>query len=542
MPPSINIQRKVMKHLVRESLNKSSDFWEYAVASSWLESWQNSVCPPKDEDPDVEFPSYAHVSADGHESNEDSTVSVRSVTMSDNDPDNSWIPESQWKLYVSWFGLDPRHTLMRRPYTSLYMSLQPDWSPFGKHVLCDKFLDFLPVWVGDLEAVVNRDTKHFIQVFVWENFSHIEQQIRRVLAVNRNKKVRMWINVFDKNSEILLEPVIWMNQSLISKLIEAVPALVKLMERRQEEQPPYFKFEVLEGDNIRKPLAHEWFGSSLMSISIGIEEVGIDMTTTTKNIWESCSDVQEEFESIVTISSIKNEWDDALATYMNTYMEEMNIKTTDIKDQLMSSARNIVGEKLEDIENIRADYERRFAILEGREEMVTKRELSVKETEADLTARLSRFKTGLQEFQARQQKLDADLKRIESQNRIAESKVVLNIGGHIFSTSITTLSRVEDSFLAVMFSGRYNLQRESDGSFFIDRDGTNFRYILNYLRDGDASVDVIPDNRKLVQELISEAEFYKLPMLKTQLEIKYETLRNMPMESMPHAQHAFQSI
>ena len=314
------------------------------------------------------------------------------------------------------------------------------------------------------------------------------------------------------------------------------------MEKRQAEQPPYFKHEVLEGDNIRRPLAHEWFGCSLLSISIGIEEVGIDMTTTTKNIWESCSDVQEEFESIVTISSIKNEWDDALATYMNTYMEEMNIKTTDIKDQLMSSARNIVGEKLEDIENIRADYERRFAILEGREEMVTKRELSVKETEADLTARLSRFKTGLQEFQARQQKLDADLKRIESQNRIAESKVVLNIGGHIFSTSITTLSRVEDSFLAVMFSGRYNLQRESDGSFFIDRDGTNFRYILNYLRDGDANVGVIPDNGKLVQELISEAEFYKLPVLKTQLEIKCETLRNMPTESMPNAQHAFQSI
>ena len=38
--------------------------------------------------------------------------------------------------------------------------------------------------------------------------------------------------------------------------------------------------------------------------------------------------------------------------------------------------------------------------------------------------------------------------------------------------------------LAVMFSGRHSLVREADGSFFLDRDGTHFRYILNFLRDG----------------------------------------------------------
>lgn len=530
-----------MKSLSRVSLN-CGDFWDYAVSQAWLDSWQESVGQQSnDDEPHSDFPSYAHVSADGHETSMESKVSVRSVNMSEMDSENDWIPETQWKLYVSWFGLDPKHTLQRRPFISLYMTLDPDWQHCGRYVLCDRVLDFLPVWVGDLDAVVSRNTKHLLQVFAWENFAHIEQQIRRVLAINKKKTLRMWINVHDDDSDLMLEPIYRSDQSIISKLLKPVPSLEKLMEKREKQQPPYVRKVVdAEQAGIRKSLANEWFGSKILSISIGVEEIGIEMKTGTANIWDSCSDVQEEFDSIVTISSIRNQWDDVLATYFDSYMEEMGNKTTEIKDQLMCSARNIVGEKLEDLDNIRDDYERRFAILEQREAMATKREQTIKDTEEDLAKRLSRFKTGLQEFTARQEKLDADLKRIESQNRIAESKVSLNIGGHNFTTSILTLTKIEDSFLAVMFSGRYNLQRESDGSFFIDRDGTNFRFVLNYLRDGEGSVDIIPDNIKLLQELISEAEFYKLPVLKDLLEKKFGTVRSMPqspMESMPYLTH-----
>ena len=49
--------------------------------------------------------------------------------------------------------------------------------------------------------------------------------------------------------------------------------------------------------------------------------------------------------------------------------------------------------------------------------------------------------------------------------------------------------------LAVMFSGRHQLKRESDGSYFIDRDGTHFRYILNYLRDGGFKPGTLPTDR-----------------------------------------------
>lgn len=37
--------------------------------------------------------------------------------------------------------------------------------------------------------------------------------------------------------------------------------------------------------------------------------------------------------------------------------------------------------------------------------------------------------------------------------------------------------------LAVMFSGRHNIDKDSEGRYFIDRDGAYFGYILNFLRD-----------------------------------------------------------
>ena len=37
--------------------------------------------------------------------------------------------------------------------------------------------------------------------------------------------------------------------------------------------------------------------------------------------------------------------------------------------------------------------------------------------------------------------------------------------------------------LASMFSGRFNIAKDSEHRYFIDRDGTYFPYILDFLRD-----------------------------------------------------------
>lgn len=54
--------------------------------------------------------------------------------------------------------------------------------------------------------------------------------------------------------------------------------------------------------------------------------------------------------------------------------------------------------------------------------------------------------------------------------------VKLDIGGSRFTTSLTTLTRFPDSMLGVMFSGRHELPLSRYGYYFIDRDGTYFKY------------------------------------------------------------------
>ena len=66
---------------------------------------------------------------------------------------------------------------------------------------------------------------------------------------------------------------------------------------------------------------------------------------------------------------------------------------------------------------------------------------------------------------------------------------------------------VPGSMLHAMFSGRFDTKPSEDGSYFIDRDGTHFRYILNYLRTGQLT---FPKDEIIREELLTEAEFYQV--------------------------------
>ncbi|PFX18189.1 uncharacterized protein LOC111339875 [Stylophora pistillata] len=85
----------------------------------------------------------------------------------------------------------------------------------------------------------------------------------------------------------------------------------------------------------------------------------------------------------------------------------------------------------------------------------------------------------------------------------------LNVGGRLFSTSLSTMNKDPGSMLHAMFSGRFDTKPDEDGTYFIDRDGTHFRYryLLNYLRTGEL---VVPDDNTVRQELLIEAKFYQV--------------------------------
>ena len=89
--------------------------------------------------------------------------------------------------------------------------------------------------------------------------------------------------------------------------------------------------------------------------------------------------------------------------------------------------------------------------------------------------------------------------------------VRLSVGGVHFETSLDTLRGDPDSMLAAMFSGKHNTLKDEDGRYFIDRDGTHFRYILNYLRDGSTYLPV--DNPQIIDELYEEVQFFQIDHL-----------------------------
>ena len=102
----------------------------------------------------------------------------------------------------------------------------------------------------------------------------------------------------------------------------------------------------------------------------------------------------------------------------------------------------------------------------------------------------------------------------EEKKRIAnthtfEQKINLDVGGHTFVTTLTTLTRFPETLLGAMFSGRHALIKDESGAHFIDRDGTHFRYILNFLRSPE-TFDKSSIQGTTLTELKNEADHYGL--------------------------------
>ena len=94
--------------------------------------------------------------------------------------------------------------------------------------------------------------------------------------------------------------------------------------------------------------------------------------------------------------------------------------------------------------------------------------------------------------------------------------VKLNVGGHEYVTSLSTLRRVEGSMLARMFESEIP-SATTGGAFFLDRDGELFAFILSYLRDGTVE---LPKSRTKLRQLEREAGFFLLPGLQHMLRSK----------------------
>jgi len=89
--------------------------------------------------------------------------------------------------------------------------------------------------------------------------------------------------------------------------------------------------------------------------------------------------------------------------------------------------------------------------------------------------------------------------------------IKLNIGGSIFATSLPTLISEKGTFFETEFSKTCELPKDDNGAYFVDRDPTSFRHILNFLRD--KAIDLEPLSSQEKSSILAEAKFYKISPL-----------------------------
>ncbi|XP_069828120.1 BTB/POZ domain-containing protein KCTD14 isoform X2 [Dendropsophus ebraccatus] len=102
-------------------------------------------------------------------------------------------------------------------------------------------------------------------------------------------------------------------------------------------------------------------------------------------------------------------------------------------------------------------------------------------------------------------------KQVSSPLQSVSPIVQLNIGGSMYTTTVGTLKKCQGSKLFDMFNGQPKLRIDSDGRYFIDREGKYFGYILEYLRSGQ-----VPS--QYIHEVYKEALFYEIEPLVKKLE------------------------
>jgi len=134
----------------------------------------------------------------------------------------------------------------------------------------------------------------------------------------------------------------------------------------------------------------------------------------------------------------------------------------------------------------------------------------VRETFKDLTSSIENELAKLYEERDGLKKQVELLQQERQPKNYNVERIILDIGGFRYSTSLSTLTSVPGSYFGKLFGGPFpsHLVGE-DGSIFLDRDGRLFRFVLNYLREPEA-YELRLRVKQDLDDLREEARFYGL--------------------------------
>eukprot|EP01032_Pedospumella_encystans_P008192 gene8192-9751_t len=214
-----------------------------------------------------------------------------------------------------------------------------------------------------------------------------------------------------------------------------------------------------------------------------------------------CSTLHAHLENLMSVYQARETQLIATVTEMRSKYALIIKEATDKASSIHAVAQKASADSAKNAANLLAVAKKTAA-----DEIKTSTEKGQKliaDASAQAAAILAAAKKECEDWEA-EKELVADIQKFKP-------VVKVNVGGTKFTTSLTTLCRFPDTMIGAMYSGRHELVQDEDGYHFIDRDGTHFRYILNFLRSPETfELDLAGSALK---ELKSECEYYGLEEL-----------------------------
>ena len=134
-------------------------------------------------------------------------------------------------------------------------------------------------------------------------------------------------------------------------------------------------------------------------------------------------------------------------------------------------------------------------------------------------------------IQNKMKELDQREKTIQERektvNKILENekseKIVLRVGQKVFHTRSSVILKIQDSFFHGLLNPKFHKEGEE---YFISRDGSVFKYVLEYLTYGEIYRTFKKKDLGKLQLLLLDADYYSLPILKEQVLLIQKNLEN----------------
>ena len=103
---------------------------------------------------------------------------------------------------------------------------------------------------------------------------------------------------------------------------------------------------------------------------------------------------------------------------------------------------------------------------------------------------------------------------------MSDSIITLDVGGQMFKTQISTLTKYPDSMLAIMFQHTVNglapMPMTKDGAYFLDANPLYFGEILDYLRHGK----IVSEDPNVLKGIKNLANYFRLEELIKELSVE----------------------